>query len=252
MSVDDLVAQAMHAFDRAAERPCCVRPAVPILFFGDLDAWWTSPLRVLTVGLNPSLHEFPSTDPFCRFPLAAGGREPSRYLKAMSAYFSTRPYRRWFSAFEHLLNGMDASYYAGRSSTVLHTDIRSPVATDPTWSGLDMTDRGALARDGLALWHLLLEELRPQIVALSVARTYLDDIGFDAMTDWKTIHCVTHKEDGDLRRYPYNVRARWYAVSGEPTLFVFGAAAQTPFGTLAADEKQRAGSAILAAWREGQ
>ena len=46
-------ALAWRAFDRAAERPWCVTPAVPILFFGDLDAYRASPLRVLTVGLNP-------------------------------------------------------------------------------------------------------------------------------------------------------------------------------------------------------
>ena len=254
MNVVPLVTRAMYAFDRAAERPCCVRPAVPILFFGDLDAWLKSPLRVLTVGLNPSLHEFPGDDPFHRFPLAAGagGRESPRYLEAMSAYFRTRPYRGWFSSFEHLLGGMDASFYEGRPSTALHTDICSPVATNPTWSGLGKADRQALARDGLPLWRLLLEQLRPQIVALSVARKHLDDIGFDAMGGWKVIHRVRHKVDGGLRRHPYNVEARWYDVGGAPSLFVFGPAAQTPFGTLAASQKQQAGSAILEAWRDGR
>ena len=72
MSVANLVTHAMHVYDRAMERPCCVRPAVPILFFGNLDAWLKSPVRVLTVGLNPSWHEFPDHEPFHRF--SAGGR----------------------------------------------------------------------------------------------------------------------------------------------------------------------------------
>ena len=44
--------------------------------------------------MNPSLHEFPEDDPFHRFPLAvgAGGREPSRCLAAMSAYFAPIPF----------------------------------------------------------------------------------------------------------------------------------------------------------------
>ena len=254
MNAANLVTRAMHAFDRAAEQPCCVRPAVPILFFGDIHAWLKSPLRVLTVGLNPSLHEFPEDDPFCRLPLAAGagGREPHRYLAAMSAYLRTHPYRGWFSSFEHLLGGMDASYYEGRPSTALHTDICSPVATSPTWSRLGKADREAFACDGRPLWHMLLAELRPQIVVFSIARTYLDDITFDAMTGWKVIHRIRRKADGVLRRRPYNVEARWYDVGGEPSLFVFGAAAQTPFGTLAADQKQRAGLASLAVWRNGR
>ena len=70
---------------------------------------------MVTVGLNPSLHEFPSNKPFLRFPLAGdtGDREPDQYLDAMSAYFRTEPYSSWFGAFEPLLNGAESSYYAG-------------------------------------------------------------------------------------------------------------------------------------------
>ena len=92
MNLDRAVTLAMRAFDRAAGRPWCVAPAVPILFFDDLHAYRASPLRVLTVGLNPSLHEFQADDPFRRFPLARDGldRMPRRYLDAMCAY---DPYR---------------------------------------------------------------------------------------------------------------------------------------------------------------
>ncbi|MCE2520765.1 MAG: hypothetical protein J4G15_13335 [Alphaproteobacteria bacterium] len=254
MSVDNLVKHAMRAFERAAERSCCVQPGVPILFFGDLDAYRNSPLRVLTVGLNPSLHEFPDHEPFFRFPLAAGpcGRDPSRYLEALSAYFSTHPYSGWFSSFERLLNGMDASYDGDRTSTALHTDICSPVATDPTWSRLGKADREALEHDGHSLWRMLLEELQPQIVALSIARKYLERITFEGMTEWEVIHCARRKADGGLRRRPYNVEVRWYNVAGERSLFAFGTAAQKPFGSLSDRDKQRAGSAILEAWRDGR
>ena len=254
MSVDSLARHAMDAFDRATGRTCCVRQAVPILFFGDLDAWLKSPLRVLTVGLNPSRREFPEEEPFCRFPLAAGtrGRAPSRYIKAMSAYFHTDPYCGWFNSYERLLNGMDASFYGDRTSSALHTDICSPVATDPTWSRLGKTDRDALEHDGHPLWHSLLEELRPQIVVFSIARKYLARIAFEAKTDWEVIHCVREKVDGSLRRRPYNVEARWYNVGGGQSLFAFGTAAQTPFGSLSMDHRQQAGSAIVKAWRHGR
>ena len=104
--LSEAVALAWRAFDHVADRTCRVTPSVPILFFGDLDTYRASPLRVLTVGLNPSRKEFPDAQPFQCFPLAEGNREPSRYLDAMSAYFHTDPYRGWFSAFEPLLNGM--------------------------------------------------------------------------------------------------------------------------------------------------
>jgi len=245
-----LVKRAWQAFDRAADFSWCVKPAVPILFFGDLDAYRDSPLRVLTVGLNPSRCEFPDDKPFQRFPLAEGsrGRKPSHYLDAMSAYFRTDPYW-WFSSFEPLLNGMEARYCDIGASTALHTDICSPVATNPTWNKLDENAREFLERDGGKLWRLLLKELRPQIVVLSVAREYLERIKFKPITDdWKSIHSFVKKRNGKCRKSPYKLWTRWYDVGGEKSLFAFGQAAQTPFGTLADVQKQEAGKRFLRAY----
>ena len=248
------VALAWQAFDRVAGWPCCVTPAIPILFFGDLDAYRNAPLRVLTVGLNPSLHEFPADEPFRRFPLVEScfDRKPSRYLDAMSAYFRTDPYRGWFSTFEPLLNGMEASYWEGGVSTALHTDICSPVATNPTWSRLGEPVRSDLAADGGPLWHRLLEALRPHIVALSVAKAHLDRIRFASTTNWEVIRAFERTASGGLRSRPYEIRARWYDVGGERSLFVFGAAAQKPFGTLAAGQKRKTGELLLEAYRDGR
>ena len=89
---------------------------------------------------------------------------------------------------EPLLNGSGASYYAAETSTALHTDICSPVATSPTWSQLDGTDQAALEADGGPLWHILLETLRPRIVMLSVAQVHLRRIAFAPLTEWRTLH----------------------------------------------------------------
>lgn len=144
-SLGEVVDGAWRAFGHASALRSRVTPSIPILFFGDLHAYLSSTVRVLTVGLNPSLREFPADSPLQRFPLAEGVTvgEPDRYLDTLSAYFQTDPYWGWFSAFEPLLNGLEASYYNGRPSTALHTDICSPVATDPTWSSLGSVDREA-------------------------------------------------------------------------------------------------------------
>ena len=255
MSFVQTLTRAWRAFDRTAERKWCVSPAVPILFFGDLDAYRASPLRVLTVGKNPSPHEFPIDQPFRRFPHLGEGsldREPSRYLDAMSAYFRTAPYRGWFSAFEPLLNGMGASYYEGNASTALHTDICSPIATNPTWGRLDATARAELEADGSPLWHRLLEDLQPQIVAVSVAKEHLKHIKFTPMTQWKVIHVFKQTTSGEARSRPYKVRARWYDIGGEQSLFIFGTAAQTPFGTLSESQKREAGYCCLGVQLGGQ
>ena len=248
------VAQAWDAFDRAARLLSCVKPSLPILFFGDLNAYLESPLRVVTVGLNPSLEEFPAREPFWRFPLTGGsrGREPDRYLDSMSAYFRTHPYGKWFRAFEPLLKGTGSSYYAGELSMALHTDICSPVATSPTWSKLGQADRAALEANGGPLWHALLKALRPQVVALSVARDHLSRIEFAPTTEWETIHVFKKKDSGAPRSQPYEIRARWYEVDGERSLFVFGPAAQTPFGLLSDIQKREAGAIALEAYNGGR
>ena len=48
-----LVERAWGSFERAAVLRPRISPAVPILFFGDVDAYHGSPLRVLTVGGSP-------------------------------------------------------------------------------------------------------------------------------------------------------------------------------------------------------
>ena len=242
------VERAWRAFDHASSLPSRVTSAAPILFFGDLDAYCTSALRVVTVGLNPSLHEFPSRDPFRRFPLDGGSsdRELDRYLDAMSAYFGTDPYSSWFNTFEPLLNGAGSSYYGKRAeSTALHTDICSPVATDPTWTELGRPAQAALEEHGGPLWHELLKVLQPQIVAISVARAHLGRIKFERASDWEIVHRFERKGDGSPRSRPYELQAQWCAVGDEPSLFVFGQAAQKPFGTLHHKQKLETGEIAL-------
>lgn len=91
---------------------------------------------------------------------------------------------------------MGTSYYEGGASTALHTDICSPVATDPTWSRLDKSARAILEADGVPLWHMLLEALRPQIVALSVAQAHLERFAFAPMTDWNVVHAFERTAEG--------------------------------------------------------
>lgn len=250
----EVVEEAWRSYCRAAALGSRVTPAVPILFFGDVDAYFGSRLRVLTVGLNPSSREFPTDDPFQRFPLAEGidCADLERYLDALSAYFRADPYAGWFGAWEPLLNGAGASYYRGAASVALHTDICSPVATDPTWSGLGEGDRRALMADGGPLWHELLMLLRPNVVLVSVARAHLDRISFEALgRRWEPIHTFNYKADGAPRRRPYRAEARWHVVGDDVSLFVFCPASQTPLGSISVDQRRELGAVAAHAFRDG-
>lgn len=219
-----------------------VRPSIPILFFGDDERYAASGLKVVTVGLNPSRLEFPSADPFLRFP-AARHIDPQRpaldaHLAALRAYFRERPYNAWFRpAFEPILNGLATSYYPGTANTALHTDICSPLATDPTWSRLGSVS-AAFTAPGVELWHRLVERLAPDVILISVARPHLEMIRFRKLGVWKTVHWVARKN-------PFMVLAvSLEVVPHKPTLLVFGRAANLPFGTVSAADKFRIGESI--------
>lgn len=252
VDLESLAAQAWalyRAID-ASGVPFLVRPSIPILFFGDSTQYYASPLRVITVGVNPSRAEFPDDDRFARFPasrdLPPTGFHDSpgfrKYIASLNDYFRVRPYSAWFKpAFEELLRGMNASYYDGAGSTALHTDLGSPLTTDPTWSKLGSRS-AILATDGIRLWHDLAALLEPDVILVSVARGYLENIRFPLNGGWQVAHTVE-------RPNPYAVEfARIELPSGKRSILVFGRAANLPFGTVSTKDKRLIGAALLATY----
>lgn len=241
--MDPLIEHAWRLYNESADDPNVVRPSIPILFFGDSKRYSCSPIKVVTVALNPSRHEFPVADRFARFPVAAnsirgtrGAPSHEEYVGVLNDYFRQQPYRSWFGWFEEVLQGMEASYYDGQESAALHTDICSPLATDPTWSKLG-DQRVRLESSGVALWHRLVQWLEPDVILVSIARRYRDQITFVRPDGWHPFHIVPRKTEG---KRPYQADAQWTRLpSGKVTFCVFGPAAQQPFATL--DKSSRRG-----------
>ena len=104
----DLVDRAWRLYHEA-DAPCVLKPAIPILYFGDSAAFSRSPLRVVTVGLNPSGQEFLDGAGLRRFGAARGiypailtGTRRDAYRAALDGYFLADFYASWFAAFEPL------------------------------------------------------------------------------------------------------------------------------------------------------
>jgi hypothetical protein len=221
-----------------------VQPSMPILYFGDYGSYASSPMRIVTVGLNPSLAEFPAADPWSRFPAAAalegpaslGEGQHASYLAALDEYFVTAPYRAWFDrSFERILNGADASYYPGAACTAIHTDIASPVATDPTWSSLGA--RQAHHRGGAELWRDLISSLAPDIIIVSVARHHLYALTPLAVTEWPELTRVE-------RDNPFVVAQTTVTIGASTALVVFGRCTNLPFGSVGGKDREPIGAAI--------
>lgn len=245
MELNGLIQESWRVYEQFEDRPFLVKPSVPILFFGDSNRYFASVLRVITLGLNPSRVEFPEEDRFWRFGTARGifprilaGDCYEEYLQALNGYFCkppNHPYEPWFNSFEHLLRGLDCSYYGGAPNTALHTDLCSPLATNPTWSKLPSEARACLLECGVRLWHSLVEFLSPDLIIASVARLHLERISFPRQDGWKVVHTVQ-------RINPYNVElTRIRTVAGKSVWLVFGKAANTPFGTVSKIDKRQIG-----------
>jgi hypothetical protein len=228
-----------------------VRPSIPIGWFGDSSAYFDSPLRVVTLGLNPSHLEFPSAGPMIRFPAARhllmsgplDGPRSRAYVQALDEYFIREPYRRWFDrGFGPVLRGLDASYYPDRRSRALHTDLLSPSATRPTWSKLRQADCRRLASDGVPLWHALIEYLQPDIIVASPGRAHLERIGFDRIGELHAIHRVE-------RRNPFITEATGLRIGQKTATLAFARCTNVPFGSVAFADREAVGKAIGIAHR---
>jgi hypothetical protein len=100
--------------------------SIPILHFGDVEAYAKSEPKIITVGLNPSLAEFSENED--RF-----GHEvrqslnPATLRQALSNYFRINPYRRWFNrSYETFLQHFGASFYGKEYPISLNTALHFP------------------------------------------------------------------------------------------------------------------------------
>jgi len=256
ISFESLADAAWRHYAACADAAFVVKPAIPILFFGDSERYFASARKILTVGLNPSLREFPAGERlkhgWQRFEAAKelylSGRwngDTVAYRAALDAYFRCDPYRQWFCCFEPILNGLAASYYDGAAHTALNTDLCSPLATAPTWSGLRPEQRARLMQEGVALWHRLVEYLAPDVILISVASRLRELIRFELIQPWQPIYTIERRKDGTLKRHKYVVEAAMLRLgSGKQTRIVFGRAAHTPFGLISNQDKTALGVAI--------
>jgi hypothetical protein len=246
--MDDLIRESWRIHWQLEDRPFVVKPSIPILFFGDSNRYLSSELKVLTLGLNPSRIEFPKEDRFLRFscarkvyPRILEGACYEEYLQALNGYFlepPNHPYEPWFNSFEPLLTGLDCSYYGTAPNTALHTDLCSPLATDPTWSKLPSDAQVELFQCGTPLWHSFVECLSPDLIIASLARSHLNRISFPRQNGWKVVHTVE-------RMNPYSVELTKLKIAdGKIVRLIFGKAANTPFGTVSNTDKRKIGLAI--------
>ncbi len=212
-----------------------VEKSVPILYFGSLSRYLLSPLRVVTVALNPSRNEFPIEDPAWRFP-GADESSPEAHFDALNKYFDAghKPLWEWFKHFDWLLAGLGSGFRPGRAASALHTDLCSPIATDPTYSHLAPMQRRELERLGMPLWAELCELLDPDVIVMSGGRLMRDRVVPFTNANWLTVFGSNRK----------SVKLAEIDVWGRPRVAVFGLTTQVPFGALSLEERKLVGTIV--------
>jgi hypothetical protein len=252
MSFFPIYQKCFQTFQESQAEHYAISKSIPIAYFGDLYAYQQSEKRIITVGLNPSCQEFPSSNPYLRFStnnyqLLLQNQDYKLYEKLLCEYYRKEPYMRWFNSFKYILKGLNASFCncSELPNRVLHTDICSPVPTNPTWNNLSKSDKIKLLQDGQKIWHSLVDVLQPHLILISVAECYLESIKFQR-TSWDVIHTIANSQDGIPRNRPYEVKLAQLKISNNfTTQICFGRAANTPFGSISNIEKFALGQKLL-------
>lgn len=153
-----------------------VRKSIPIVWFGDIEAYKKSKIKVVTIGINPSNNEFPEgadREPsFSRFPNAEKlyakesltQEDKILLVETLNGYFKNEPYMKWFNRFEKPLNVLGVSYKSGEN-VALHIDIYTALATNPTWGNLDKNQQKDIT--SIDLFEKLLNYLKPSVIIYS-------------------------------------------------------------------------------------
>lgn len=192
-------------------RPYLIKGTLPILYFGDIEAYFKSQYKIITAAINPSCSEFYydesnrqiSYDRFPQFERIAKAnvlnnkKNILQYLSALNGYFKTgNDYKKWFKTPErnNLFAPFGASYYDNAPNRAIHTDTLSPFATFPTWSKFaTQSQRERIQRRfsdiGIPLWNELVEILEPDIIFMSLNKKYISHIDFyQTFRDYITYH----------------------------------------------------------------
>lgn len=227
---------------------------MPIPYFGNVAGLLSLPRekRIVTVAINPNaeVHPITQVDGRCRL-------SPQETERRLSTYFTARRvgkprWRGWFSCYEDLLNGLNASYW-GTEQPVLHADYFSPIATYPTWGGLTAAEKAPLIEVGVPLCFELMRILDPRLIIVSISREGTTDLLGRLQAAWpqagpqEQLCAIDVYTDGRPRDTPYEVF--WKSFSdhaGRELSVVYGKPRRgRPFGHIGAEQRRFIGAACL-------
>ena len=217
-----------------------IRGPIPIVWFGDYDAYINSNLKVVTVGMNPSDKEFlkgEDENNCFRFPVAKGlndiknDDDRDKLIVAYNGYFINDPLTNWFEkGFGNVLKcfpenysvsygyNENNTYFRDTKCKALHIDCYSALATNPTWSNLKRKREHKVVTEileekGKELYELFIETLAPDVI---VFQQNIDMVKFITGEAIEPQHRFKKEDDSSKRVGSYIKNKRLY-IWGEVT-----------------------------------
>ena len=190
----DVLDEYWRDFKKKHGRKDILNHSIPIVWFGDMEAYTKSQLKIVTIGLNPSNHEFYNDD----------GTESNRFsdittltncsklvdrareilVANYNNYFKVNPYKKWFDNYKDILNIFSADYYGTAENTAIHIDLETSLATNPTWSKLTNEEQESIRDRDLSI--KLLDYLKPDIMLISANKKVRNFLVGESMPFYET------------------------------------------------------------------
>ena len=215
-----------------------VKPSIPIIWFGDMENYMKSKMKVVTVAINPSSIEFKcekkekslfeEDNSFFRFPGAEDiwcldrldNYNKDTLYNSLNNYFENKPYKPWFLGFEKPLNVINASYYTDQKmiNRAIHIDICTALATVERWSKVSAIKKARIT--GYELFKMLIKYLQPNIILYTAKKEHLmPTFGIDDKKD----------VDSRFQKYENNYNDVIEIYKFNRTLIIYGRNNNWPF-----------------------
>ncbi|MCL1881186.1 MAG: hypothetical protein FWF76_03320 [Oscillospiraceae bacterium] len=207
-SLDNLIQEYWKDFVGKEKADYVIKPAFPIVWFGNIEKYFSSSIKIVTAGLNPGkefqegscFHSLDYNEIYENYQTKDLDEKGIELLKSnLNDYFNEcqerYPNNHYFKPFDNILREFGSSYFEGLDNVAIHISTQSAIATDPFWNGLVKT----LSKEELKtfvnieLSQKLIDLLKPNLIITSVEKKKVERF----MPDFK--HIKTFAVSDDLR-----------------------------------------------------
>jgi hypothetical protein len=237
---------AWKSFEMCEKLGCTPKGSCPVFYFGDLSKYQKLPRRIVTVGKNPSFHEFDGHIEMQELRGFNKIRNERYHLndigffdERFTDYFQKKPYWRWFKPLDVFIAALGFGEFR---DGVIHTDFLTPIATQPTWNEFEKNHKDAsleVRNLGIKIWLETMELLRPEVVVITMGHSVFDDMKTSLNEVGLTFEMVLARKQGKIDFEIYKVE---FPNSAKSFFIRVGTKNFTsPFATASHDEVKAAG-----------